>query len=257
MLHRKLNAAIRQSPDARDVQFVGVKKKIVENASNDVDLRIWCSPVESQGEIGSCCANAIVGALELLRIKNGRPHVELSRMALYYNSRLMHRAQDRDEGTIIRLAMTTLSSLGTCSEETWPYAPSNVFVRPPWRAYREAYANRIGRYELISGRGVDRIAACVDALEGGYPIAFGMDITQSFVNDRTGHPYFTGPSVGGHAMLIVGYKRAAREFIIRNSWSESWGDSGYCYLHESALDDRDAFDFWVPHEAPDFDERRA
>lgn len=252
MLQPKLNGVIRQSSSDRDVSFAGAQKKIVESASSDVDLRIWCSPIEDQKEIGSCAANAIVGALEMLRIKNGRPHVELSRMALYFNSRLMHRAQDKDEGTIIRLAMTTLSSLGTCPEVTWPYVPRNVFVRPSWRAYREAYANRIGRYELIGGVGHDRIAACIDALEGGYPIAFGMDVTQSFVNDRSGHPYFNGPSVGNHAMLIVGYKRSTKEFIVRNSWGASWGDDGVCYLNENVLDDRDAFDFWVPYESPDF-----
>ena len=33
--------------------------------------------------------------------------------------------------------------------------------------------------------------------------------------------------LGGHAVTIVGYTKTA--FIIRNSWSEQWGDNGYTY----------------------------
>ena len=33
--------------------------------------------------------------------------------------------------------------------------------------------------------------------------------------------------LGGHAVLIVGYKDDTRQFIVRNSWSANWGLSGY------------------------------
>lgn len=248
----KLNCAIRQSPSVQDRIFAGTKRRIAESSADDVDLRRWCSPVENQGDIGSCAANAVVGAMELLRIEAGHPHVDLSRLFLYYNSRLMHQAQDRDEGTIIRLAMGTLKSLGTCEEKLWAYDPEQVFVRPSIAAYQEAYANKIGGYELIDATGKERVEQIIDALSGGYPVVFGLDATQSFVDGRSAYPSFYGPSVGSHAMLIVGYKRKTDELIVRNSWGPQWGDSGYCYLKSSVLDDRDAFDFWVPHEAPNF-----
>ena len=42
------------------------------------------------------------------------------------------------------------------------------------------------------------------------------------------------PSVGGHAMLLVGFNRPAlianRYFIFKNSWNASHGHSGYFYL---------------------------
>jgi hypothetical protein len=31
-------------------------------------------------------------------------------------------------------------------------------------------------------------------------------------------------------MLCVGYSDADKVFIVRNSWGESWGDRGYCYI---------------------------
>jgi len=38
------------------------------------------------------------------------------------------------------------------------------------------------------------------------------------------------PSVGGHAMLLVGYDRPHSYFIFKNSWGTQHGHSGYFYL---------------------------
>ncbi|HEY9830232.1 MAG TPA: C1 family peptidase, partial [Stenomitos sp.] len=37
-------------------------------------------------------------------------------------------------------------------------------------------------------------------------------------------------SHGAHAMLCVGYSDKSQAFIVRNSWGESWGHKGYCYI---------------------------
>jgi C1A family cysteine protease len=38
------------------------------------------------------------------------------------------------------------------------------------------------------------------------------------------------PSVGGHAMLIVGYNRLKNYFIVKNSWGSDWGHDGYAWI---------------------------
>ena len=43
-----------------------------------VDLRATCSPVENQGQLGSCTANALVGNLEFLEKKAGKPATDLA-----------------------------------------------------------------------------------------------------------------------------------------------------------------------------------
>jgi C1A family cysteine protease len=53
-------------------------------------------------------------------------------------------------------------------------------------------------------------------------------------------------SVGGHAVLAVGYDDATREFLVRNSWGTDWGLKGYfkipyAYLTTAKL----ASDFWT------------
>lgn len=246
----KLNGWKRQAPDPKAKLFKGVKAVLTEHASDVIDMRNWCSPVEDQRELGSCVANATVGALELLRIKQGHDHIDLSRLFCYYNARLMHGDQSRDVGSIISLAIGTLNTIGTCTEANWPYNTNQVFVRPSWGSYQEAYGNKIGNFELISGHGKPRIELIVNALRGGYPVVFGLDVDEAFTMNKSASLFFSGPNAGTHAMLIVGYDPSKKEFIVRNSWSIHWGDQGYWYMHESILDQQNAGDIWVLYEDP-------
>ena len=36
--------------------------------------------------------------------------------------------------------------------------------------------------------------------------------------------------LGGHEMCLVGYDNSKQSFIVLNSWGNSWGDRGYCYI---------------------------
>ena len=50
---------------------------------------------------------------------------------------------------------------------------------------------------------------------------------------RTGeipYPDKSETLIGHHAVTIVGYDDMANSFIVRNSWSKSWGDYGYGHL---------------------------
>ena len=74
-------------------------------------------------------------------------------------------------------------------------------------------------------------------LSDGYPIVFGLKLTQQFF-----FPPYDGfiptpdpndpqsAEHGLHATLIVGYNDRQRVFIVRNSWGTGWGVDGYCYL---------------------------
>jgi C1A family cysteine protease len=37
-------------------------------------------------------------------------------------------------------------------------------------------------------------------------------------------------TVGGHAVMAVGYSDPKGQVIVRNSWGASWGDAGYFYM---------------------------
>ena len=249
----KLGGWRQETPDSQDRIFNTSLPKIIvlESATNGtVDLRKWCSPVENQRDVGSCVGNSVVGGLELLELRDGLPFEDLSRLFVYYNSRLMHNDAGNDNGTYIRMAMGTLSSLGVCSEKKWPYDTSKVFFRPTWGAYRDAYAHKIDGYYRIDGAGDERIQLIKRALESHHPVVFGCTVDAAFqsvgFDGIVKMPGSIRTNPGGHAMLIVGYKDAGQTLIVRNSWGNGWGDNGYCYMPSDYLDATNANDFWVP-----------
>jgi len=74
-------------------------------------------------------------------------------------------------------------------------------------------------------------------LADGYPIIFGLKLTERFFNPGKDGiiktPNVNDPQSanhGKHAMLIVGYSDKDQAFIVRNSWGTTWGDNGYGYV---------------------------
>ena len=70
-------------------------------------------------------------------------------------------------------------------------------------------------------------------LAAGYPFVFGFVVFTSFESDivaSTGvvpMPTPTEQSVGGHAVLAVGYDDATQRFKVRNSWGIDWAQNGF------------------------------
>ena len=86
------------------------------------------------------------------------------------------------------------------------------------------------------------------ALALGFPVPFGATLYPAFedVGSDGKVPMPEGTSIGGHAMLIVGYDLLKQVYIVRNSWGTDWGDKGYCYFPCGYLENPNlADDFWV------------
>jgi len=235
------------------VQAVGSNVSNPGVETNGVlDLRHWCSPIENQSSAGSCVGNGTVGALEFLQIRNGQPYTDLSRLFVYYNARLQTQDTDKDDGTYIRLAFATLTSLGTCSEAVWPYDLNNLFIRPSWKSYQDAYPHKISSYyRIMATDGQELVDAIKRALRAQHVVVFGMTVDQDYMNvgydGMVAMPKKTRTNSGGHCQVIVGYDDNARRWIVRNSWGTGWGDKGYAYVPYDYLDASDANDFWVPY----------
>lgn len=75
------------------------------------DLRYWCSPVEDQGSLGSCTANAGVGLVEYFERRAHNNHIDASRLFLYKVTRqLLH--WTGDTGAFLRTTMGALVLFG-------------------------------------------------------------------------------------------------------------------------------------------------
>jgi C1A family cysteine protease len=199
-----------------------------------VDLRPLMTPVEDQGALQSCTANAIAGAYEYLIRKHTGEHVDLSRLFIYYNARWRDGEQDQDSGSVIQYGMESLARFGACHEWVWPYDPEAVLERPKRSSYVEAEKFRTLSMQRVSVE-LDDWKQC---LAEGYPIVFGCALFESFDRCETRGGVVPMPDPkevargehGRHAMLCVGYSDVDEVFIVRNSWGAEWGAAGYCYM---------------------------
>ena len=233
-------------PDNRDFLFE-VKRPM--DLPEKVDLRPNDMPVFDQGQLGSCTANAISAAYSF----NMRKQVEdeiftPSRLFIYYNEREMENSIPYDNGAMIRTGIKSINRVGVCDEQIWPYDISKFTEKPLTECYRQAERNKAVKYERLNNS-KNELKTC---LALGLPFVFGFTVYESFETKavaKTGKMPMPGKkekSMGGHAVMGVGYDDTTNCFIIKNSWSEKWGDKGYFYMPYDFITDSDyCADFWV------------
>jgi C1A family cysteine protease len=234
-------------PDQRDHLYAAPPQYLTELPAK-ADLTQTCPPVYDQGNLGSCTANAIGGAIEFDRIKQSLSDFVPSRLFIYYNERVIEGSVATDSGAMIRDGIKTVASDGVCPEPEWPYAVSKFATRPSPKCYTDAKLDRAVSYQSLI-QDLNQMKGC---LASGYPFIFGFTVYESFETEsvaKTGHapmPGWSERAVGGHAVMAVGYDETRQWFLVRNSWGEGWGMKGYftmpyAYLLSPGL----AQDFWT------------
>jgi len=204
-----------------------------EKLPHRVDLRKFMTDVEEQ--VGnSCVANAFVGAYEYLAKREQGESGDVSRLFVYYNSRVRHDGQHEDSGTAMYCAIESLIEHGACCEDLWPNDESMIFDEPDESSYENAANFTITEAEFIE----TDLDVWRHTLAEGYPIAFALNLFESFNYATENRGRISLPKKSEnmrethawHAMLCVGYSDKDRMFTVRNSWGQNWGDRGYCYI---------------------------
>jgi C1A family cysteine protease len=212
---------------------------------SSVDLRPDMPPVVDQGDLGSCTANAIAGAVEYMHKKSALPVFPPSRLFIYYNERFMENTVAVDAGAEIRDGIKSIKKIGVCDESIWPYDISKFTQRPTDQAYGMAKSAEITTYLKVT----QNLTYLMATLAKGYAIVFGITVYQSIDKaEKTGivpMPAQSEATLGGHAILMVGYDTSAKTFTFRNSWGADWGNKGYGTLpFDYVLHPGLASDFW-------------
>jgi C1A family cysteine protease len=244
---------IRDLPDPRD-RYWQAPALASAQLPTSVDLRPQCPPVYDQGELGSCTANAIAGAVQFDEIRSGiAPTWTPSRLFIYYNERALEGTVDSDSGAQIRDGIKVIAAQGVCPESDWPYDISKFTDKPPARAYQDAVRDRVGAYQRLN-QSLVPLKTCIAS---GFTFVFGFTVFSSFEGAgvaATGDIPMPQPSetpIGGHAVVGVGYDDGRGVFIIRNSWGAGWGSAGYGFMpYAYMLDAGLAADFWTIQAAP-------
>jgi hypothetical protein len=204
-----------------------------------VDLRKYSTPVGDQGQTSRCSAFAWTHATEMVsNIKTGTTARLSPNYTMLEFQRLQGDAQDYKyaysggDGTVSGTDPgDVLVQHGTCRQELWPdsseipVTSERVLISDSEKHHLDATPHPIA---------IDDIRKVLSA---GCPVHVAINTGESF-SDVGRDGLFSaseGPSGrhGRHAMLIVGY--TGNFYIIKNSWGDSWGDKGYCYVPKNVL----------------------
>ncbi len=227
-----------------------------------VDLRSWFSPVEDQGQIGSCTANAAVGLLEYFELRANGRYIDASRMFLYKAERNLL-GWHGDTGAYLRTAMEALVLFGAPPERYWPYdgQPSQtnpvIDEEPPAFCYAFGASYQALKYFRLDppGETTNVVLANIKAfLAAGFPSMFGFPVYSEYDNPLAGaliaYPGPTSSYRGGHANVAAGYDDNLMiggdkgALLVRNSWGPGWGAAGYAWMSYRYVTEGLANDWW-------------
>lgn len=239
-----------------DIESIFQKSYVMRSLSSDVlppavDLRPFCSPIEDQGNIGSCTANAAVGLMEYYERRALGRHFDASRLFIYKATRKLL-GWKGDTGAYLRDTMKAMVLFGAPPERYWPYVEAKYEDEPDAFCYSFASNFQALKYFRLDPPGMapkDVLLNVKKRLAAGLPCMFGFSVYSSMPGVNSGNSHIPYPTSadrlsGGHAVIAVGYDDAEGSLLIRNSWGANWGDAGYGWLPYAYVETELAEDFW-------------
>ncbi|GAC1479197.1 MAG: C1 family peptidase [Pseudarthrobacter sp.] len=225
-----------------------VEIKRATKPAGPVDWRPMLLPPRDQGQKGYCFAFATAALKEFNCAKwSGYSHPignHLSPDYIGWRTQIAEGTFGQDAGGSLSDAMAVLQAYGVCPESFLPYSPDPAH-RGNAQTDTAAHPYRVGTPCSVP---VDTQSMCA-VLESKRVIAIGFAVHASFEDtgpDGVVPPVVPGEGLlGGHAVLVVGYRLVAGEvqFIVRNSWGSAWAAAGHCYMPASYL--ANVFDAWT------------
>lgn len=192
--------------------------------------------------------------------------MDMSRMFLYKVSRRLL-GWTGDTGAYLRTTIKAMALFGVPPEFEWPYTNELLDEEPDAYHYSFAQNFKAMAYARLDGYGEGTggdatLNTMRRTLGDGFPVVFGFPVYRSVSSVQFPDYVIPYPQtqlgdslIGGHAVLAVGFddnkitkkinqmeKRGA--LIIRNSWSQQWGEGGYAYLPYDYVRNQLAVDFW-------------
>jgi hypothetical protein len=178
-----------------------------------------------------------------------------SALWLWWHAR--HAAGDADAVTGARLrdALKSVVRFGVPDDRWWPSvnALDSATRRPGQIVFRHAWdlRTRAGRgapvaYYRIPDTRRDSAAGVRAAVAARLPVLIGVPVPAGFGGVRVHQTAIPPPDedriVGGHAMVVIGYRPDA--VLVVNSWGRGWGNGGTAWLDWGWVTDW-ARDLWV------------
>lgn len=245
------------------LKSAGVKSLDKVNLPVLCDLRPTFSPIENQGQLGSCTQNAAAGLVEYFERKVYGRYINHSRLFGYWTTRKLM-GLTGDSGASLRDTMKAMALFGLPPENHWRYVPADFDKEPTAFVYALAQNFQAAEYYRLDTPGTspaDLLMRIKANLSAGLPSMFGFSVYSSIEQANTTggdipFPAFSDRLEGGHAICVAGFDdtREIRNtidgsltigaFLIRNSWGIGWGTRGYGWLPYKYVESGLALDWW-------------
>jgi C1A family cysteine protease len=187
-----------------------------DNLAASVDWRTKgaVTGVKDQGQCGSCWSFSTTGSLEGLSFLSGKGLQSFSEQQLVDCS--TSQGNQGCNGGLMDYAFTYVQSNGITTEDAYPYTATDGSCQTTGGDFR------IGGYTDVAQGDVNQLAAAVNQ----QPVSIAVDA-------NNWQMYSSGvfsdcETSLDHGVLLVGYDSEA--WIVKNSWGEGWGESGYIRL---------------------------
>jgi len=195
--------------------------ELASDAPTHIDYREGglVTPVKDQGQCGSCWAFSATGSMEGMWMKANNELLSLS------EQQMVDCGQGSCNGGYMDNGWVTVKD-GANTEADYPYEAKDGQCR----AKADSFVATNSGCEKVSHNEGALEAALADV---GYPISVAIHVGTAFQHYKGG--IFSSPlcryGVLNHGVLAVGYEHGSH-WIVKNSWSASWGEQGYIRMKQ-------------------------
>jgi KDEL-tailed cysteine endopeptidase len=209
-----------------DCAVFSASKSEVVPAAVDWRTKGVVTPVKDQGQCGSCWSFSATGAIEGAWAITKGELVSLSEQQLVDCS---HKYGNLGcNGGLMDSAFFYVIDNGLCTESAYPYTASGSVCK-------SGCASAVSVKSCSDVPANNQVALKSAVALGPVSIAIEAD-TRTFQLYSGG--VITGSACGtnlDHGVLIVGYgeENGIKYWLVKNSWSDTWGDGGYVKIERS------------------------
>lgn len=211
----------------------GIPRRIPELRLNSypksLSLEASVDHVFDQLHMGSCVGQAVAMASYLAGKINHTSIPRFSALDVYRGARTAIGTVNEDSGSYIHDAIDFCVRTGLAREQDWPYDTSKFAMDIPLEAKNLRAKSRIVSTELIS----PNLSHIKHEINSHHYIVAGFRVTNQWMGGNSDgiieRP--TGDTVGGHAVIILGYDDNKQSVRVLNSWGRNWGSNGLTWLH--------------------------